>query len=192
MHRPETPPLTSETSGRLHRCVALVGMMGSGKTAIGRSLAGVLGVPFVDSDAEIERAAQATIPEIFKRDGEAFFRDREAEVIARLLHGPPAILSTGGGAFLAQRNRDNITQHGVSVWLDVDLATLWDRVRHKSTRPLLQTHDPYETLKSILADRKDIYALADMKVSAKPSFSIAQTTQLVVETLGAAADILEI
>ena len=106
---------------RLHCTVVLVGMMGCGKSAIGRTLAARLGVAFVDSDAEIETAANATIPEIFARDGEAFFRAREAEVIARLLRGEPCVLSTGGGAFLADRNRQAIAEHGVAIWLDADL-----------------------------------------------------------------------
>ena len=99
----------------LKRTVVLVGMMGSGKTAIGRALALQLGVDFVDSDAAIEEAAAATIPEIFERDGEAFFRKREAEVLQRLLSGPPRIVSTGGGAFLAEGNRDAIAEIGVAV-----------------------------------------------------------------------------
>ena len=114
-------------SWTLHRTVVLVGMMGSGKTAIGRALALQLGVPYVDSDAAIEAAANATIAEIFERSGEPFFRDREAEVIARLLQSDPCVLSTGGGAYLADRNRAAISRHGVAVWLDADLGLLWEQ-----------------------------------------------------------------
>jgi len=112
---------------QLRRTVVLVGMMGSGKTAIGKALAVRLNVPFLDSDAAIEEAAATSIAEIFQRDGEAFFRKREAEVIERLLAGPPCVLSTGGGAFLTQRVRDMIARDGVSLWLDAQLETLWER-----------------------------------------------------------------
>lgn len=177
--------------GRLRRTVALVGMMGSGKSAIGRALATRLSVPFIDSDAEIERAAQATIPEIFARDGEAFFRDREAEVIARLLRGAPKVLSTGGGAYLAERNRLAISRTGVALWLDADPDLLWERVRHKSTRPLLRTADPRGTLAALLRDRAPIYALAELRAEADPAFSIDDMTDRVLGVLSSRADILE-
>ncbi|MBI1418212.1 MAG: shikimate kinase [Limimaricola sp.] len=185
-HHPPSVP------GRLHRSVVMVGMMGSGKTAVGRALAQRLGVPFVDSDAEIELAAQATIAEIFARDGEAFFRDREAEVIARLLAGPAGILSTGGGAWLAERNRVAVGRLGVSVWLDAPLALLWDRVRHKDTRPLLRTADPRGTLASLHAARVPFYRLADLRIDVKPDNSIDQTTAQVIAALATRPDILEL
>jgi len=175
----------------LHRSVVLVGMMGSGKTAIGRVLAQVLGVPFLDSDAEIEDAAKSTIAEIFARDGEDFFRQREAEIIARLLSGPPAVLSTGGGAYLAHRNRAKISQTGVAVLLDADLDLLWDRVRHKNTRPLLMTDDPRATLAQIFAERVPVYAQADLSVRADPAYSIAQMTGEVIRVLLTRPDVLE-
>lgn len=177
---------------QLKRSVVLVGMMGSGKTAIGRMLALKLDVPFLDSDAEIERAANATIAEIFARDGEAFFRDREAEVIARLLRGPAGVLSTGGGAFMAERNRTQISETGASVWLDVGLETLWDRVRHKDTRPLLRTADPRATLADLYEKRVPIYALADLRVEVRPEYSIEDTTDRVIAALGTRPDILEL
>jgi len=166
-------------------------MMGSGKTAIGKALALRLGVPFLDSDAAIEEAAQATIAEIFARDGEPFFRDREAEVISRLLSGPPAVLSTGGGAFMAERNRAAITAKGVSLWLDVPLDVLWERVRHKETRPLLKTADPRGTLAYIYEKRVPVYRLADLRVEAKAGFSIEETTGRVIAALAARPDVLE-
>jgi shikimate kinase len=175
----------------LHRTVVLVGMMGSGKTAIGRTLAQVLDVPYVDSDAEIESAANATIAEIFDKSGESFFRDREAEVIARLLQSRPCILSTGGGAYLAQRNRAAISDHGVAVWLDADLDLLWERVRHKDTRPLLRTANPKATLAALFEDRNPIYSLAGLKIRVDASASIPQTTQSVVDVLATRPDILE-
>lgn len=175
----------------LRRSVVLVGMMGSGKTAIGRALATRLMVPFVDSDAAIEEAAQATIAEIFGRDGEAFFRDREAEVIARLLSGPACVLSTGGGAFMAERNRTAITAKAVSVWLDVGLDVLWDRVRHKETRPLLRTANPRQTLADLYDQRMPVYQLADLAVTASPSYSIDETTGHVIAQLLTRPDVLE-
>ena len=123
---------------RLKKTVVMVGMMGAGKSAVGKEMAHLLGVPFLDSDAEIERAANATIAEIFARDGEAFFRDKEARVIARLLDEAPCVLSVGGGAFLRADTRERITRYGVSVWLKADLETLWQRVRRKDSRPLLR------------------------------------------------------
>ncbi|SMX31030.1 Shikimate kinase 1 [Octadecabacter ascidiaceicola] len=175
----------------MRRTVVLVGMMGSGKTAIGRELAYRLNVPYVDSDAEIEAAANATIAEIFERSGEPFFRDREAEVIARLLQSEPCVLSTGGGAYLAQRNRAAISEHGVAVWLDADLELLWERVRHKDTRPLLRTPDPKKTLSEIFEQRAPIYALADMRAEAKPEFSIYEMTDEVLQVLAVRPDVLE-
>ncbi|MFO8125616.1 shikimate kinase [Yoonia sp.] len=176
----------------LKRTVVLVGMMGSGKTAIGRALAAALDVPFVDSDAAIEEAAAATIAEIFERDGEVFFRKREAEVLRRLLSGPPRVVSTGGGAFLAQANRDAIAQMGVAVWLDADLEILWERVRHKDTRPLLRTADPKATLAAIYQERTPIYSLAGLKITVKDNASIEQTMRSVRDTLASRPDILEI
>lgn len=156
----------------LLKTVVLVGMMGAGKTAVGRTLAAQLGVPFRDSDHEIERAADRTIAEIFARDGEAFFRDKESQVIGRLLDGPPSVLSTGGGAFLAERNRAMISDRGVSVWLDADLDLLWSRVRHKDSRPLLRTPDPFGTLAALYEARVPVYALADITVKSQPGLSL--------------------
>jgi shikimate kinase len=176
----------------LKRTVVLVGMMGSGKSAIGRALSAQIDVPFVDSDAAIEEAAAASIPEIFARDGEAFFRDREAEVLRRLLSGPPRIVSTGGGAFMSEANRAAISQLGVAVWLDAALPILWDRVRHKDTRPLLRTADPKATLTALFNTRSPVYALAGVHITVDGHASIAQTTQSVIETLAAHPEILEI
>ena len=175
----------------LGRTVVLVGLMGCGKTAIGRALAAKLDAPFVDSDAEIETAANATIAEVFERDGEAFFRDREAEVIARLLRGAPCILSTGGGAFLAERNRAAISRDGVSVWLNADLDLLWDRVRHKNTRPLLRTADPRATLAGLFAQRRSVYELADLNVRSERAYSIADMTDRVIDALLERPEILK-
>jgi len=176
---------------RLRRSVVLVGMMGSGKTAVGRALAQRLGVPFLDSDHAIEEAAHATIAEIFARDGEPFFRNRETEVIARLLAGPPAIVSTGGGAYMAERNRTAISEKGVALWLDADLDLLWDRVRHKDTRPLLRTPDPRGTLAGLYERRVPVYRLADLSVKTEPGFSIEETASRALAVLATRPDILE-
>lgn len=177
---------------QLNRTVVLVGMMGSGKSAIGRNLAASLHVPFVDSDAAIEEAAALTIAEIFARDGEAFFRRRETEVLKRLLSGPPKIVSTGGGAFLSAENREAIAQMGVSVWLDADLETLWERVKNKDTRPLLRTADPKATLAKIYDDRTPIYALAGVRMQVTRGASIEETTQSVIALLAADPAILKV
>ncbi|MEL7097752.1 MAG: shikimate kinase [Pseudomonadota bacterium] len=178
-------------TAKLKKTVVLVGMMGAGKTAVGKALAARLGVPFRDSDAEIEAAANMTVPEIFSRDGEPFFRKREAEVIERLLKADPGVLSTGGGAFLAERNRASISAHGVSVWLDADLELLWSRVRHKDTRPLLRTDDPKATLKAIFEARTPIYKQAALRVSASPDLTIEAMAERVIGVLATRADVLE-
>lgn len=176
---------------RLKKTVVMVGMMGAGKTAIGTHLAKVLGVPFRDSDDEIVKAANMTIAEIFARDGEAFFRQKESQVLARLLAGPPGVLSTGGGAFLAEANRTAISAQGVSVWLRADLDLLWQRVRHKTTRPLLSTPDPYGTLKSLLETRAPVYSRADLIVDSLPGLSIDAMTGRVIDALQTRPDVLE-
>ncbi len=174
--------VTYTMAQNLSKTVVMVGMMGAGKTAIGRALAHSLDVPFVDSDAEIEAAARRTIAEIFERDGEDFFRQRETEVIDRLLSGPPCILSTGGGAFLAPINRDLIASKGVSVWLDVPLDVLWERVRHKDTRPLLRTENPRATLNALFDARVAHYRCANIQVECGQG-SIAETTTAVQRAL---------
>lgn len=177
---------------RLHKTVVMVGMMGAGKTAIGTHLARVLGVPFRDSDEEIVKAANnMTIAEIFARDGEAFFRSRESEVLRRLLADTPCILSTGGGAFLAQANRAEIAQAGVSLWLRADLDLLWSRVKRKSTRPLLQTPDPFGTLKALYEARLPVYEQAEITVDCGADLSIEQMTDRVIAALLTRPDVLE-
>lgn len=181
----------TRSAGRLRRPVVFVGMPGSGKSAIGRSLAERLGVPVFDCDVEIERAANATIAEIFERDGETFFRDREAEVLRRLLRQGPGVVSTGGGAWLAERNRAAIGAAGVSVWLDADLDLLWDRVRHKDTRPLLRGPDPRGALAELYAARVPLYRLAELRVDAAPGLTIPEMTERVLEVLADRPDVLE-
>jgi len=176
---------------RLKKTVVLIGMMGAGKTAIGTAVARTLGVPFLDSDAEIERAANMTIAEIFARDGEDFFREKETQVIRRLLKTERGILSTGGGAYLSERNRSLVGSNGVAVWLNADLDLLWSRVRHKDTRPLLRTSDPHATLKSLYEARVPIYSLADLSVDARPEYSIDEMAGKVIDALLTRPDVLE-
>lgn len=181
-----------ETVPILKKTVVLVGMMGCGKTAVGRALAEKLAVPFLDSDHEIESAAQMSIAEIFERDGEDFFRDREHEVIRRLLDNETGILSTGGGAFMFPRNREMISELGVSVWLDANLSLLWSRVKHKDTRPLLRTPDPRKTLTEIYNKRVPAYGLADLSVKARSEYAIGDMAEAVFEALKARPDVLEV
>ncbi len=176
---------------QLRRSVVLIGMMGAGKTAVGTALARHLDVPFLDSDEELTRAARMSVAEIFARDGEPFFRARESEVLLRLLNGPPAILSTGGGAYLAAQNRQAISAHGVAVWLKADLELLWQRVRHKTTRPLLRTSDPKGTLVRLLDERAPVYALADVVVEAGADLSVDQMAVKVIGALKAHGDVTD-
>ncbi|MBT5264452.1 MAG: shikimate kinase [Rhodospirillaceae bacterium] len=148
----------------LERSIVLVGLMGAGKTAIGKRLAERLGVSFIDADHEIERAADSTINEIFERYGEDEFRQGERRVIARLLSGPPKVLATGGGAFMAQETREAIRENGVSVWLKADLEVLFERVSRRSHRPLLKTGNPRDILRDLMDKRYPVYAEADLTV----------------------------
>ncbi|MBQ0803446.1 MULTISPECIES: shikimate kinase [unclassified Sulfitobacter] len=189
----QTPADTAQKrpAYRLKKSVVLVGMMGAGKTAVGRALSVKLGVPFLDSDHEIETAANLTVPEIFERDGEPFFRKRETEVIARLLDEEPGILSTGGGAFLSEINRDNISTKGVSVWLDADIDVIWNRVRYKNTRPLLRTSNPRQTLEQLFKARVPIYKLANLSTTSGANLSIEKMANRVIDTLLSRPDVLE-
>lgn len=182
---------TPDNPVKLTRTVVLVGMMGAGKTAIGKALSAQLGVPFEDSDAEIEAASKLKIAEIFDRYGEPFFRDKESKVIARLLDGPPCVLSTGGGAWLSPENRAYMAKRAAVVWLKADLDLLWTRVKHKSTRPLLRTATPRATLAQLLEARTPAYEQAEFTVETRPEWSIEQTTASVMDTL-TRAGILEI
>jgi shikimate kinase len=162
---PPAGPVLTALDGR---SIVLVGMMGVGKSSVGRRLAVRLSIPFVDADSEIETAAKMTIPEIFARHGEPYFRSGEARVIARLLEGGPQVLATGGGAFMNADTRALIRQKGVSVWLHADLDVLLRRTsKRRSDRPLLQTDDPSETLRALLAEREPVYALADLTVQSR-------------------------
>ena len=174
----------------LNRTVVLVGMMGSGKTAVGRALATALDVPFLDSDHEISKAANRSISEIFERDGNDFFRLVETRVIKRLLCGRPCVLATGGGAFMSTENRALIANSGISVFLNVDLEVLWERVRDKKSRPLLNTTDSKATLYKIFEDRKDEYSQADLSITSNHNSSIAETARKLLSSLSQCSDVL--
>ena len=163
MTEPDPDPATPSD----RRSVVLVGMMGAGKTSVGKRLAARLGLPFVDADDEIEAGARMTIPEIFEKFGEPYFRDGERRVIARVLAAGPCVLSTGGGAYMNASTRETIARTGVSIWLKPDFDVLLRRVRKRSNRPLLQTPDPEGTLRRLLEERSPTYALADITIGSQ-------------------------
>lgn len=149
------------------RSVVLVGMMGAGKSSVGRKLAARLGLAFVDADNEIEAAAGMSIPDIFEIRGEAEFRSGEARVIARLLETGPQVLATGGGAFMNADTRATIRAKGVSVWLRADFDVLMKRIRRRNDRPMLKTDDPAATLRNLIEHRYPVYAEADIIVDSR-------------------------
>jgi shikimate kinase len=164
----EQPSATAILSLLGSRSIVLVGMMGVGKSSIGRRLAARLGVPFVDADSEIEKAAGMNIADIFARHGEAYFRSGEARVIARLLDGGPQVLATGGGAVMNADTRAAIKAKGVSIWLSAELDVLMRRInKRKNDRPMLQTADPAATLRELLVAREPAYAQADLTVQSR-------------------------
>jgi shikimate kinase len=160
----QTQALAARLRCRIDRPVVLVGMMGVGKSTIGRKLGQLLDLKFVDADEEIERAAQMPITEIFERFGEAHFRDGERRVIARLMEQGPAVIATGGGAFVQPETQALILERGLTIWLDCDVDTLVDRVTRKDTRPLLRGGNPREIVTRLKADREPAYARAAVHV----------------------------
>lgn len=161
-------PMVSAVRGALgNRSIVLVGMMGAGKSSIGRRLAIALDIPFLDADIEIEKAAGMSIPDIFESKGEPYFRAGEARVIARLLDGGPQVLATGGGAFMNEQTRSAIRQKGISIWLKADLDVLLRRVKRRADRPLLKSGDPAETLERLMAERDPVYAHADLTIGSR-------------------------
>lgn len=149
------------------RSLVMVGLMGCGKSSVGRRLATRLGVPFVDTDDEIERVAGKSINDIFSDWGEAEFRSGERRVISRLLGNGPQVLATGGGAFINPETRANIKEHGISIWLKAELPVLMRRVAKRDTRPLLKSGDPEATMRNLMAARYPIYAEADIVVESR-------------------------
>ena len=164
------------------RSIVLVGLMGVGKSTVGRRLGKRLSLPFVDSDDEIERAADHSIPEIFDRFGEPSFRDGERRVIARLLGGPPKVIATGGGAFINDETRRLILERCVAVWLDADVETLAERVSRRSHRPLLKGKDPVRVLRELAALRNPIYAEAHLHIRSEAS-PHEKTVDRIIEAL---------
>ena len=151
-------------AGLAGRSIVLVGLMGAGKTTVGRRLALRLCMPFIDVDSEIEEAAQMSIADIFARHGEPYFRDGEKRVIERLLRTGDQVMATGGGAFMNPETRHRIRERGISVWLKADFDILIRRVRKRATRPLLETPDPEGTLQRLMDERYPVYALADLTI----------------------------
>ncbi|WP_170984574.1 shikimate kinase [Rhodoligotrophos defluvii] len=149
------------------RCIVLIGLMGAGKTTVGRRLAQRLGLRFVDADHEIEAAAGKTIPEIFADHGEPYFREGERRVIQRLLLEGPQVLATGGGAYMDESTRGAIRAHGISVWLRAELSVLMKRVRRRSNRPLLYSDDPEGVMQRLMDQRHPIYAQADITIESR-------------------------
>ncbi|WP_377402167.1 shikimate kinase [Rhizobium helianthi] len=149
------------------RNLVFVGLMGAGKSVIGRMVAQQLSLPFMDTDAEIERVSRMTISELFASYGEVEFRALETRVMERLLKGGPRVISTGGGAFINERTRAAIKRDGVSVWLRADLEVLWERVCRREHRPLLKTENPKQTLENLMNQRYPIYAEADLTVESR-------------------------
>jgi len=182
MSEPQPTP-TTPAPARLVRPVVLIGLMGAGKSSVGSRLADLIGVPFADSDKEIERAANLTIPEIFERYGEPHFRDGERRVIARLLDGRPQVLAIGGGAFMDPETRALIAARAVSVWLKADLHTLVQRTAGRSHRPLLNQGDPRRTLEQLMATRYPVYAQADVVVDTELGLTHAQTAGRIIAAL---------
>ena len=158
------PPEAAIAAALGGRSIVLIGMMGAGKSTIGRRLSARLGLPFLDADAEIEAAHRMPIPDIFEKYGEPYFRDGEVRVIARLLDNGPAVIATGGGAIMRQETRDRIRDKAVSIWLKVDSDVIMRRVKRRSDRPLLQTADPEATVERLIREREPVYGLADVTV----------------------------
>ncbi|OAP43465.1 shikimate kinase [Sinorhizobium glycinis] len=166
------------------RNLIFIGLMGAGKSAIGRLTAQALGIPFVDSDHEIERVSRMTVSELFAAYGEEEFRALEARVLKRLLRSGPRVVSTGGGAYINERSRRQIKKGGLTVWLNADLDVLWERVNKRDTRPLLKTENPKQTLENLMRARYPIYAEADLVVLSRD----VKKETMVEEVLAAIAD----
>jgi shikimate kinase len=161
-------PVEARVRHRLgRRALVMVGMMGAGKSSIGRRLAARIGLPFVDADSEIELAANSSITEIFDKHGEDYFRDGERRVIRRLLDGQPKVLATGGGAFIQAETRNAIRDSGISIWLQADRELLLSRVKRRSNRPLLRNGDPAQIIDRLIDERDPIYAQADIHVRSR-------------------------
>jgi shikimate kinase len=167
----------------LKRPIVLIGLMGCGKTTVGSRLAARIGAPFRDADAEIVEAAGMTIPEIFAKLGEQAFRDGEVRVIRRLLSGPPVVLATGGGAYMAPASRSAIREYGVAIWLHAELETLVERTARRKSRPLLNAGNPREILANLMKDRYPVYAEADIRVESPARGTAAEVAEAAFDAL---------
>ena len=179
-----SPSRMAAAPSRPDRPIALVGLMGAGKSTVGKRLAKRLGLDFIDSDEEIERAADHSIAEIFARFGEDSFRDGERRVMARLIEGPPKVIATGGGAFINERTRALILRRCIAIWLDADIETLAERVSRRDHRPLLKDKEPLPLLASLADVRNPIYAEAHLHIRSQPS-PHERTVERIVEALAA-------
>ncbi|RVM38558.1 shikimate kinase [Sinorhizobium meliloti] len=184
-----TEPVSATLAERAKRTLGkrnlvFIGLMGAGKSAIGRLTAQALGVPFVDSDHEIERVSRITVSDLFATYGEEEFRALEARVLKRLLRSGPRVVSTGGGAYINERSRRHIKKGGLTIWLNAELDVLWERVNKRDTRPLLKTENPKQTLENLMRARYPIYAEADLTVLSRD----VKKEAMVEEVLAAIAD----
>ncbi|MDX0218656.1 shikimate kinase [Sinorhizobium meliloti] len=184
-----TEPVSATLAERAKRTLGkrnlvFIGLMGAGKSAIGRLTAQALGVPFVDSDHEIERVSRMTVGDLFATYGEEEFRALEARVLKRLLRSGPRVVSTGGGAYINERSRRHIKKGGLTIWLNAELDVLWERVNKRDTRPLLKTENPKRTLENLMRARYPIYAEADLTVLSRD----VKKEAMVEEVLAAIAD----
>lgn len=176
---PSSSSEPDELTTRIERPVVLVGLMGAGKSTVGRRLASMMGRDFVDADDAIEAAAQRSIPEIFEEFGEAYFRDGERRVIARLMEDHRGVIATGGGAFIDPETRALILEQGIAVWIDCDIDTLVERTSRRDHRPLLKTGDPREILTRLLDERRPAYSQAHVRVESEDG-PHAETAQAIL------------
>ena len=189
---PDAPSLNAIRAALGQRSVVLVGLMGCGKSAIGRRLAAKLGLPFVDADEEIEKAAGKSIEDIFTDHGEPYFREGERKVLSRLLRSGPQVLATGGGAFMNEETRASIAEYGISVWLRAELPLLVRRVGKRGNRPLLKGGDPEAVLQNLMTMRYPVYARADLTVESRDvphEVIVAEIVERLGQHLGATSEV---
>jgi shikimate kinase len=190
---PDAPSLNAVRAALGQRSVVLVGLMGCGKSAIGRRLAAKLALPFVDADEEIEKAAGKSIEDIFTDHGEPYFREGERKVLSRLLRSGPQVLATGGGAFMNEETRAAIAEHGISVWLRAELPLLVRRVGKRGNRPLLKGGDPEAVLQNLMTARYPVYAQADLTIESRDvphEVIVAEIAERLGQHLGAASEVV--
>lgn len=183
-HRSLNETMAARISARLDQPVVLIGLMGVGKSTVGRSLAAMLNRDFIDADDAIEEAAQLTVAEIFEEFGEAYFRNGERRVIARLIDENSGVIATGGGAFVDPETRELILEKAIAVWIDCDIDTLVERTSRRNSRPLLRGGDPKEILTRLASEREEFYSLAQIRVLSEEG-PHAETAIKIIEAIGA-------